>query len=477
MKIRVPPVPIIFALVCFALVQNTKAVVPPPDGCYPGFTTAEGCDALNFLTTGVGNTGVGWRSLFGAQAASFNTGVGAGTLVLNRADANTGVGTAALLLNGDGGRNTAVGAAAMAFNTGDSTGFGSFNCAFGAFALYNNSDGFSDNAFGDSALFHNIHGLFNTAVGDLALEFNDETGSGQANYNTAVGAQALAGNIDGDSNNAVGVAALRYNTVGLFNEAMGVAALVSNDDGAANVAIGDSAMLGNIAGSFNTVIGDLAGSDITNGFDNIYIGATAGNGVGNESATIRIGDPNFVTVCYVAGISGSTATNGSPVFIDSAGKLGTVTSSARFKDKVKPMNNASDSIFALNPVTFRYKKEIDAHQTPQFGLVAEEVARVDPDLVVRDRDGNPYTVRYDAVNAMLLNEFLKEHRKVQEQDAKIAQIKSTATKQEATIAQQQKQIEVLSVGLQKVSAQLATASPSHGGLGASKPASQLVNNP
>jgi trimeric autotransporter adhesin len=460
MKTRISPVLITFALVCFALVQNTKAVVPPPDGCYPGFTTAEGCDALNFLTTGVGNTGVGWRSLFSAQAASFNTGVGAGTLVLNRADANTGVGTAALLLNGFGVRNTAVGTAAMAFNTGDGTGNGSFNCAFGSFALYHNDSGFSNNAFGDSALFRNIFGLFNTAVGDLALENNDATGNGQANYNTAVGAQALAGNIDGDSNNAVGVAALRSNTVGLFNEAMGVAALLSNGDGAANVAIGDSAMLNNTAGSFNTVIGDLAGSDITDGIDNIYIGATAGNGVGNESTTIRIGDPNYVTVCYVAGIFGQTAINGSPVFIDSTGKLATATSSARFKDNVKPMNNASDTIFALNPVTFRYKKEIDANQTPQFGLVAEEVARVDPDLVVRDRDGTPYTVRYDAVNAMLLNEFLKEHRTVQEQGETIAELKKQVTTLTATVREQGAQI-------QKVSAQLE----------ASKPAPQVVNNP
>ena len=438
---------------------KSQAVVPPPDGCYPGFTTAEGCDALNFLTTGVGNTGVGWRSLFSAQAASFNTGGGAGTLVLNRADANTAVGTAALLLNGYGGRNTAVGAAAMAFNTGDAAGSGSFNCALGAFALYNNIDGFSDNAFGDSALFYNINGLFNTAVGDLALEFNDATGSGQANYNTAVGAQALAGNIDGDSNNAVGVAALRYNTVGLFNEAMGVVALASNDDGAANVAIGDSALGFNVSGSFNTAIGFLAGGTVE-GSDKKYIGTTASDGVTTESNTIRIGDPNFVIACYVAGISGQTASNGSPVFIDSTGKLGTVTSSARFKHNVKPMNNASESIFALNPVTFRYKKEIDANQTPQFGLVAEEVARVDPDLVVRDRDGNPYTVRYEAVNAMLLNEFLKEHRKNEEQEKTIAELKSGMTALAATVKEQASQI-------QKVSVQLE----------ASKPAPQVVNNP
>ena len=167
-------------------------------------------------------------------------------------------------------------------------------------------------------------------------------------------------------------------------------------------------------------------------------------------------------------------------------QLGVATSSARFKYEIKPMNKASEALFALNPVTFRYKKEVDPEGVPQFGLVAEEVAKANPDMVVRDKNGEIYTVRYDAVNAMLLNEFLREHRKVQKHEAIIAQVKSNAAKQEATIARQQKQIEALTSGLQKVSAQFAAASPSDAGLEAGKfgtgrirgggPAPQVVNN-
>jgi hypothetical protein len=211
-------------------------------------------------------------------------------------------------------------------------------------------------------------------------------------------------------------------------------------------AIGDSAASSNVSGSFNAAIGSLAGQHLTDGGDNIYIGATAGSGVTGEDGTIRIGDPKFISTCYIAGISGQTASGGVAVFIDANGKLGTVTSSARFKDDIKPMDKASEALLALKPVTYHYKKEIDPTRTSQFGLVAEEVEKVDPDLVVRDKVGKPYTVRYEAVNAMLLNEFLKEHQKVQDLE---------------------KQVEKLTAGLQKVSAQLE----------ASKPAPQMVNNP
>jgi hypothetical protein len=227
--------------------------------------------------------------------------------------------------------------------------------------------------------------------------------------------------------------------------------LGSNVDGAANVAAGDSALTGNAHGSFNTAVGDLAGATVE-GDDDIYIGATAADGVTSESGTIRIGDPNFVSTCYIAGISGQTASGGVAVFIDGNGKLGTLTSSARFKDDIKTMDKASESILALKPVTFRYKKKIDANRIPQFGLVAEDVAKVNRDLVVPDRDGKPYTVRYDAVNAMLLNEFLKEHRKVEELEGTVAGLAATVKEQASQI--------------QKVSAQLE----------ASKPTMRVVNN-
>jgi septal ring factor EnvC (AmiA/AmiB activator) len=166
----------------------------------------------------------------------------------------------------------------------------------------------------------------------------------------------------------------------------------------------------------------------------------------------------------VATQSGTTA----PVVVSNDGQLGTIVSSQRFKKDIAAMDKASEIILSLRPVTFHYRS--DANETPQFDLIAEEVAKVNPALVLPDKEGKPYSVRYDQVNAMLLNEFLKDHKKVGEQQSRIE-------KQEATIAHQQKQIEALTVGLQRVSAQLAAASPSRGGLEASKPAPQVANNP
>ena len=436
-------------LVCFALSPRAQAVPqglsPAPDGCYPEFTVAEGCNTLFNLTTGIANTGVGWYALFDTTTGNYNTAVGAGALVLNTGDLNTATGAAALLLTSSGTRNTANGSHTLLFNNN-----GNFNSAVGSFALYNNISGFSNNALGDSALFENIHGAGNTAIGDLALQNNDVTGNTLGNLNTAVGAESLLANTDGNSNDAVGAQALTANTTGSFNEAFGASALGNNNNGSANVGVGDTAMGTNVSGNFNTMVGNRAGAGLTSGDDNIYIGATAGSGVTSENGTIRIGDPNFVAACYIAGINGQTANGGAAVFVDANGKLGTVTSSARFKDDIKPMDNASESILALRPVTFRYKKQIDVNGAPQFGLVAEDVAKVNPDLVINGRDGKPYTVRYEAVNAMLLNEFLKEHKAFLKEQRKVQEL-------EANGARQQKQIEALTAGLQKVSAQLETS--------------------
>ena len=438
-------------LVCFALSPGAQAapqaISPPPDGCYPSFTVAEGCNTLFNLTSGIANTGVGWFALFDTTTGNYNTALGAGALTDNTASLNTATGAAALVLNTSGTRNTANGTATLVFNEN-----GDFNGAIGSFALYSNTDGFSNNALGESALLENIHGAGNTAIGDLALQSNDVTGNAQGNLNTAVGAEALLGNTDGNSNNAIGVQALTANSIGSFNQAFGAQALGSNADGAANIGVGDTAMGANVSGNFNTMVGDQVGPDLTSGDDNIYVGATAGSGVTSENGTIRIGDPEFVAACYIAGISGQTATDGAAVFVDANGKLGTVTSSARFKDDIKPMDNASESILALRPVTFRYKKQIDVNKTPQFGLVAEDVAKVNPDLVINGRDGKPYTVRYEAVNAMLLNEFLKEHKAFVAQQHNMEQL-------QAFVTRQQKQIEALTAGLQKVSAELETAKP------------------
>jgi hypothetical protein len=321
-------------LVCFAFLPGAQATCL--DGCNssPTFNTWQGDNALLAgIATTTGNTAFGWRSLTANSAGAFNTALGP-SLVLNNADSNTAVGAAALLLNigsntpgaESGTQNTAVGTDALVFNTGGSNQFdGSFNDAVGAFALFNNTTGFSNNAMGNSALFSNVVAVANTAVGDLALEFNDADGTGAANFNTAVGAGALAGdptaaNMSGDSNNAVGANALGFNTTGLFNQAMGVEALSSNADGAANVGIGDSSLFNSVNGSFNTVVGDSAGQNVTSGSDNIYIGATAG-GDSDESGNIRIGDPNFINACFVAGIFGVSVT-GNPVCVDANGQLG-----------------------------------------------------------------------------------------------------------------------------------------------------------
>ena len=389
-------------LTCLALSPALQAVVPPPDGGYPNFTTAEGQKALFNLTTGAANTAVGWFSLFSDTAGSFNTGTGAGALLFNTADNNTAFGAAALLFNTNTANNTAVGAAALLNNVGVQ------NTATGAFALSTNSGGVADTANGAFALFNNTGGQSNTATGDHAL-FSNTT----ANNNTANGDSALA----------------------------------SNTTGAGNTAVGSTALSHSISGNGNIALGNNAGANIMTASDVICIGSV-GADVSNS--------------CYISNIFGATSTNGIGVFINTDGRLGTVTSSKRFKEDIRPMDKASEALFALKPVAFRYKKEIDPAGRSQFGLVAEEVEEINPELVVRDEEGKPYSVRYEAVNAMLLNEFLKEHKKVEEQQATIAKLKSTVAEQqkgfESKLTKQEKQIEALTTGLQRVSAQFATAS-------------------
>jgi hypothetical protein len=222
-----------------------------------------------------------------------------------------------------------------------------------------------------------------------------------------------------------------------------MAALSSNTTGFSNTAIGARAFMMNTTANYNVALGDSAGESLSTGDNNIDIGHNV-SGVAGESNTIRIGNKDIIAT-YIRGISRQTAAGGAAVFVDSNGKLGTMIASTQFTDETKPMDKASEAILTLKPVTFRYKQEIDPKGIRQFGLVAEDVEKVNPDLVARDAKGEVYTVRYDAVNAMLLNEFLKEHRKVE---------------------RLQKQVEKLTAGLQKVSAQLE----------ANKPASQTVLN-
>jgi len=408
-------------LTCFGLLPGSRAVSPPPDGGYPNENTAEGHDALFSLTLGQFNTAVGSNALY-SNTTGFN---------------NTATGAEALRFNTDGGSNTATGFQALLNNTA-----GTANTANGMSAMMNSRSGSQNTAIGVQALYNNSSGGLNTASGDNAL-FTNSSG----NSNTAAGSSALYKNTTGHSNTANGVRALFHNTTGLQNTANGVNALFNNRTGNGNVAEGDGT-LGSNSGSFNTALGDNAGANLTTGSDNIDIGAL---GVAGESNTTRIGTVRQ-TSTFITGIRGVTTrnVNAIPVLIDSAGQLGTQSSSRRYKIDIQTMDKSSEDILALKPVTFHYKS--DKTSTPQFGLIAEEVAAVNPDLVVRDQNGEIYTVRYEAVNAMLLNEFLKEHSKNQEQEATIAQLNRDS-------AEQQKQIEALSAGLQKVSAQLELRKP------------------
>jgi len=318
-------------------------------------------------------------------------------------------------------------------------GYPGNNTAEGTNALFNLTTGHNNTANGTAALSSNTIGVQNTATGALAL-FSNSTASG----NTADGFEALVHNTTGFLNTGTGWHALFANTTGFHNTADGFAALLGNTMGNHNTANGDTALQGNTTGNFNTADGAHSLTLNTTGSGNTVLGFNAGNSITTADNVICIGESvagaNVSNSCFIGNIFGATSAGGVAVFINSSGQLGTATSSRRFKEGIKSMDQTSELLFALKPVTFRYKKEIDPAGTSQFGLVAEDVEKVNPNLVVRDKEGKPYSVRYDQVNAMLLNEFLKAHRKMEEQGA--------------IIARQQKQIEVLTAGLQKVSAQL-----------------------
>ncbi len=383
MKIEYLAIRIVLMFGFIAFLPRAKAVVPAPDGGYPGGNTAEGQSALLSLTTGGFNSAVGWLSLRSNTTGQFNTAIGAG----------------ALLANTTANQNTATGAGALFSNT-----IGIDNTATGAFALFSNTNGISNTATGGQALQSNTTGFDNTADGSAAL---------QGSQNTAVGAHALFSNTTGNQNTVVGLDALSSNTTGSFNTANGAGALVNNTTGMGN-----------------TALGLVAGGNVTTANNVICIGA-AGADVSNT--------------CFIGNIRGVTTQNADaiPVLIDTAGQLGTVSSSRRFKTEIKSMDKASEALLALKPVTFHYKS--DQTRTPQFGLVAEEVAEVNPNLVVRDESGEIYSVRYDAVNAMLLNEFLKEHQKNDEQQATIAQLKNEMASLTATVKDQAEQIQKVSL--------------------------------
>ena len=369
MKTIIHPFLIILALACFALSPTARAVCE------------EGCDTVNL---------------------------------------NTFLGEDALTNDTTGHQNTAIGYKALYSNT-----LGSQNTAIGAYSLFTAPVGNSNTAIGNAALFNDTFGVNNVAIGASALYYNT-TGY----QNTATGTLALRTNTTGYNNTANGYFALQSNTAGNSNAAIGFFALVNNSTGNNNTADGFNALYGNTTGNNNVALGFQAGQNLTTGDNNIDIGNV---GVANESGFIRIGTTGTQTATFIAGIRGVPISGGTEVGVNSSGQLGVKPSSARYKDAIKPMDKASEAILALKPVTFRYKRELDPKGIPQFGLVAEEVEKVNPDLVARDAEGKAFTVRYEAVNAMLLNEFIKARRQIDSQ---------------------QQQIEELTAGLQKVSARL-----------------------
>ncbi|PYV70137.1 MAG: hypothetical protein DMG96_32090 [Acidobacteria bacterium] len=447
-----------FVLAWLAISPQARAVCQ--EGCLTNQNTVLGDDAL-LNNTGVNNTAIGFEALFSNTTGGGNTATGSDALYSNTTgDSNTATGATALLSNTTGRQNTANGAAALQANT-----IGSDNTAIGAEALDTNATGSDNTAIGVAALLFNTTGINNTATGAFALNGN-ETG----NNTTANGVSALQNNTTGFNNTANGYQALASNTTGNYNTASGQGSLLSNTTGRNNTADGQNALHNNTTGSFNMALGENAGFNLTTGSNNIEIG---NRGVAGEAKTIRIGKQGTQTATFIAGISGATVPTGVAVIVDSSGHLGTTISSALFKDSIQPMDKASEAILALKPVTFHYKKELDPDGIPQFDLVAEQVEKVDPALVACDERGKPYSVRYEAVNAMLLNEFLKEHRKVEKLEATVAELKAAAAKQEAMNAKQQKEMQVLTAQLEEQASQIQKVSAE---LEVSKRAPRLVAN-
>ena len=391
-------------IIGIVLLPKTQAVVPPPDGGYPGGNTAEGQDALLSLTTGLNNTAAGSSSLRAITTGNYCTAVGASALGVNTADLNTDIGAGTLFSNTTGSQNTANGALALFSNT-----TGVDNTANGYYSLVRNNAGSQNTANGAFALAHNTTGNYNTATGYNAL---GSLASGIGT--TAVGADAMSNSTTSEGNTAIGVRALQNTHT--FGEL-----------GTNNTAVGADALANNQVGSSNIALGYLAGSNIADATNVICIGA-AGE---NESNT-----------CYIGNIYAQVAARGTAVFVNSDGKLGTFSSSRRFKEEIKPMERASEVLLALKPVTFRYKKGIDPQGVRQFGLVAEDAEAVNRDLVVRDKKGKVDTVRYEAMNAMLLNEFLKEHKTVRELKKEIAALAITVREQGVQLQQIGPQSEV-----------------------------------
>ena len=430
------------------------------------FNTASGNVALNANTTGNGNTATGASALNANATGNYNTATGASALQDNTTGSNnTASGLNALQFNTTGNNNTASGFLALQANTtganNTATGDGALqsnttaccNTASGFLALQDNTTGANNTAFGDGALQFNTTACCNTASGFFAL-FNNTTGAN----NTAFGDGALQSNTTGNNNTASGLAAMQANTTGCCNTSMGFVALAANTTGTNNVASGDGALQNNNTGSGNTVTGAFALQNNTTGGNNIAVGVGAGinvssgnsnnihigsTGVSGDSSVIKIGTLGTQTKFFVAGVSGVGTGLASPVpvLIDTNGQLGTMSSSRRFKEDIQDMGDASSGLMSLRPVTFRYKQPYtDGSRPIDYGLIAEEVADVYPDLVAYSPSGEVQTVQYQKVNAMLLNEVQKQHQQIQEQKEEMS---AEISALKARLAELEKQLEAL----------------------------------
>ncbi len=437
------------ALACLALLPKAQAA-PAPETPDPGavggsFNTADGANALKNVTTGIANSAFGWFSLRNNTDGAFNTAVGAGTLLLNVGDQaagdgveNTAVGGAALLFNTTGTDNTAVGAAALVNNAG-----GDENIAVGAFALNSHTGGSFNNAVGAFALLNDVNGSQNNAMGDDAM-FSNQSGG----HNTAIGDDALFDCVNGDSNVAIGDEA-GNNIVGDHNICIGADTTgTANDNN--TIRIGDNLPSGGMvvadSGPLSNAV--LIGSDLNTQGITIFTLL----GFGNVAIANGLQTTNGVSTCQIGGIFNQTPSAGSHgVVVGPDNKLADATlSSRRFKKDIAPIDKLSEGILALRPVTFHWKN--DNTNEPEFGLVAEEVAEVNLDWITRNPQGEISGVRYETIPILLLNEFLKEHKKVEEQQANIAELKSTVGVLTAQLKEQAAQI-------QKVSAQLEAGRP------------------
>ncbi len=448
-----------------AVYSNTKGSGNTGDGYYAlynsatgNYNTASGYMALYNNTTGSNNTASGSQALYSNTTGSYNTANGDYTLYSNTtASNNTSNGYYALYSNTTGAANTASGGNTLYSNT-----TGSGNTADGTSALAANTTGTNNTASGASALQSNTTGNNNTASGVNALESNTTGGS-----NTASGQGALYSNTTGVGNTASGAQALEYNTIGIDNTAIGDAALLDNTTGGGNTAVGLEALGSNTTGSDNIAIGNQAGVFATTGSNNIYIGNL---GVAAEQSTIRIGNTGTQFATFIAGISGATSGSGVGVFVNSAGQLGTATSSRRYKEQIVDLGGESDILMKLRPVAFYYKPALDSTHTRQYGLVAEEVAQVAPDLVVFGQDGQPQTVRYHFVNAMLLNEVQKQHMQIEAQARQIQ-----ALKEESTELRQQLQVVLFQVKQIRDQVEAASAEPDNATGNSPREASALAS--